>query len=131
MTVEGGELGFGGSDRDQTAITSRTELRSAHPELKEILVVAGWTIDVVHVPFSGSDRMVDTQLHTLSSLRGHHLACAVDYYQLPHQCHMRSNRKLRQSQIQEIAEQRGLTRRAQPFDVCECCVTPTRQSHED
>ena len=44
---------------------------------------------------------------------------------------MSSNRKLRQSQIQEIAEQRGMSRRAQPFDVCECCITPARQSHED
>jgi hypothetical protein len=44
---------------------------------------------------------------------------------------MSRNRKLRQSQIQETAEQRGLSRRAQPFDVCECCITPARQSYED
>ena len=66
MSVEGGEVGFGRSDPDQTAVTSRKQLRSAHPELKEILVVARWAIDVVHVPCSGSDRMVDTQLHALS-----------------------------------------------------------------
>ena len=46
----------------EPALKSCLELR---PELKEILVVAGWTVNVVQVPRSGSDGTVDAQLQTL------------------------------------------------------------------
>ena len=37
---EGGEFFFAWMNRNQTAITLTKQLRSAHPEFKEILVVA-------------------------------------------------------------------------------------------